>query len=204
MNESEHSENDSVAGWAALYQTASQQWSHAEQIRWTLLYNYLMASTILLLAWSAVFASSCSREKAIVLVLLSLGGAGLSGLWVALGLRATGFVRKYAEAGLTLEAGFIKATGISPPNAPFAVAREHREQVTGLARRASSAVVLWIVPTVFLLIYVGLVWVSVRDIGTPLVSIRNVVTGALGLAALVLVVKAYRQLPRHPSKHAGA
>jgi hypothetical protein len=40
-----------------LYQAASEQWAHAEQIRWTLLYNYLTASMILLLAWTTVFAA---------------------------------------------------------------------------------------------------------------------------------------------------
>jgi len=94
MTDSEPDNSTSQAGWAALYQTASQQWAHAEQIRWTLLYNYLMASTIPLLAWSAVFASADdSSEKAVVLVLLAVGGTALSALWVALGLRATGFVR---------------------------------------------------------------------------------------------------------------
>lgn len=205
MTESEHSEDPSHAAWVALYQTASQQWAHAEQIRWTLLYNYLMASTILLLAWSAVFASSSdSPEKIMVLVLLSLGGAGLSGIWVALGLRATGFVRRYAETGLVLETAFIETAGITPPNSPFVVAREHRDNVTGLARQASSAIVLWIVPAVFLLIYVTLAWVSVRKIGAPLISLGTVAIGALGVVAVIFVVKAYRQLPKDPSKQVGA
>jgi hypothetical protein len=100
MRDSNQIDGISHAAWTALYQTASQQWTHAEQIRWTLLYNYLMASTILLLAWSAVFApSDHSFEKAVVLALLAFAGISLSALWVALGLRATGFVRRYAAAG---------------------------------------------------------------------------------------------------------
>ena len=197
MNESEHTNLPSQDAWAALYQTASQQWAHAEQIRWTLLYNYLMASTILVLAWSAVFASSDhSREKAFVLLLLSLGGAGLSGLWVALGVRASGFVRTYAAAGHVLESDFIKVAGIAPPNSPFAVARNHRNQVTGVAKWACSAMVLWIVPTVFLFIYVALVWVSLRQLGEPLAPAGTIVIGVLGLCTVAFVVQAYRQLPK--------
>lgn len=201
MNDSDQGNTTSHAAWTALYQTASQQWAHAEQIRWTLLYNYLMASTILLLAWSAVFASSDhSFEKAVVLALLAVGGIALSALWVALGLRATGFVRRYAAAGGDLEAELIKATGISPPNSPFAVASRHREVITGLARGASSAIVLWIVPTVFLFIYIALLWVSFGQFVQPVLSAGAVTVGALVLAAIVFVVRAYRQLfPAKPN-----
>jgi len=76
-----------------LYHASVQHWSHAEQIRWTLLYNYLMASTILLLAWATVFASavplSISWPKRIALVVLPTAGLLLSVLWIGLGLRAS-------------------------------------------------------------------------------------------------------------------
>ena len=82
---------------AVVYQVASQHWAHAEQIRWTLLYNYLMASTILLLAWATVFASSVNARR-LVLLALSVAGVVLSSVWVALGARATSFVRAYERA----------------------------------------------------------------------------------------------------------
>jgi hypothetical protein len=200
MVDSEPGDPATHAAWAALYQTASQQWTHAEQLRWTLLYNYLMASTILLLAWSAVFASADhSSEKAAVLALLAFAGTGLSALWVALGLRATGFVRKYASAGRDLEAAMIQAAGITPPNSPFTVAAQHREAIAGLARGASSAVVLLVVPTVFLFIYIVLVWVSFGQSDQPRVPLGLVVAGVLAITAVFFVVRAYGQLfPTNP------
>jgi hypothetical protein len=63
----------------SVYQAASQHWAHAEQIRWTLLYNYLMASTILLLAWATIFgAQSSGQVRHSILAALAAAGAGLS------------------------------------------------------------------------------------------------------------------------------
>lgn len=195
MHNSDETDQASLSAWVGLYQTASQQWAHAEQIRWTLLYNYLMASTILLLAWAAVFASSDrSVTKAGVLVLLALGGVALSSLWVALGARATGFVRTYAAAGEKLEVEFIKAANIAPPNSPFAVAREHRRDVKGIARQAPSSFVLWIVPTVFLLLYNVLSWVSLGGAGSFAAPAGRVVVGIIALASVVFVCRAYHQV----------
>src|SRR6267142_1011966 len=87
-----------------LYAAASAQWIHAEQVRWTLLYNYLMASTVLLLAWTAVLASTLPNQtKLIVLSALAGGGLSVSLLWIALGLRASGFVDTYRTTGHVLE-----------------------------------------------------------------------------------------------------
>jgi len=55
-DEKDNATNQESATSNTLYQTASQHWIHAEQVRWTLLNNFLMAATILLLAWAAVYA----------------------------------------------------------------------------------------------------------------------------------------------------
>jgi hypothetical protein len=36
-----------------LYEVASHHWVHGEQMRWTILYNFLAGNTILLLAWAS-------------------------------------------------------------------------------------------------------------------------------------------------------
>ncbi len=137
-----------------VYQVAGQHWAHAEQIRWTLLYNYLMASTILLLAWATVFASSVGPRR-VVLFALSVAGILLSSVWVALGARATGFVKTYEDTGCVAEAA-IQGTG-----GPFAAARGHRGSVTGIARLASSGFVLRFVPSMFAALYLLLAVLSV-------------------------------------------
>lgn len=183
----------SHAALVELYQTASQQWIHAEQIRWALLYNYLMASTILLLAWAAVFASANSDPIGQrILAALAVGGVLLSGLWVALGVRAAGFVHAYRVAGNNLEQELIGAFGLSTGNAPFAVANNHRRTVAGLAKAAESARVLWLVPTVFLFLYILLARLSFGQVGG---LVADVGIGVLSLVAVVFVAVAFRQLP---------
>jgi hypothetical protein len=136
-----------------VYQIAAQHWAHAEQIRWTLLYNYLMASTILLLAWATVFASS-SNPSRFVLVVLALAGVILSSVWIALGARATSFVKMYEGVGLRAE------SAMQPSGGPFASARDHRLSLAGIARFAPSGFVLRLVPSMFVALYVTLGLVS--------------------------------------------
>jgi len=66
-----------------VYHVTSQHWAHAEQIRWTLLYNPLVAYTILLLAWAATFATNTRPAGAwLPLTSLSFGGLCVSLLWI--------------------------------------------------------------------------------------------------------------------------
>lgn len=131
-----------------IYQVASQQWGHAEQIRWTLLYNYLMASTILLLGWATVF--TCGHPgRLFALIVLGFAGFLLSLLWIALGKRSSGFVQSYSEFGQGLECG-----GESPIGAgAFNAAKKHREEITGIASLATSRRVLFVVPLIFAIVF---------------------------------------------------
>ncbi len=169
----------------ATYQAASQHWAHAEQIRWTLLYNYLMASTILLLAWATIFAAQGSiTSRDWILAALAAAGALLSALWVALGARATGFVKMYAATGEGLEANLAPPKRGSSIRAPFAAAAEHRGSVTGVARLAPSHVVLWAVPSLFLLLYLGLLYLSALGVLAPGRSFPWYVPASAGLLYL--------------------
>lgn len=143
-----------------LYAAASAQWIHSEQVRWTLLYNFLMASTVLLLAWTAVLASTQPHiAKLIVLSALAGGGFIISLLWIALGLRASGFVDTYREAGMCLEK--VVGRGLDTPSGPFVRARLHRDALRRVKfcsrhrveRLASSRRVVYIVPAAFTGIY---------------------------------------------------
>jgi len=173
----------------ALYQAASQHWAHAEQIRWTLLYNYLMASTILLLAWATVFASNSSHP--IVQFVFAAAGAILSALWVALGARATGFVSMYSATGRSLEPLPEQLAGEVARVGPFAAAARHRSSMTGVGRFAPSHFVLWLVPTLFLVVYLALLYLSIRDALRP----KLVIPGwSVILAALIVLGFAARWL----------
>lgn len=151
---------------ASLYEAAVQHWSHAEQIRWTLLYNYLMASTILLLAWATVFASALpgaiSWPKRFALVTLPIGGLVLSVLWIALGLRASSFVEMYTRVGRALEPK-SDSESKSEADGPFVSASNHREVLSGVASWATSRRVLVLVPLLFVCIYGILVGISISE-----------------------------------------
>lgn len=143
---------------AELYQAASQQWAHAEQIRWTLLYNYLMASTILLLAWATVYAAqSTLRSRPWILVLLAAAGTVVSLAWVGLGLRASSFVDAYAQLGKALE-GQLSENDVGP----FAQAAQHRQKITGWAGRTTSWRIVAGVPALFALVYLVLCGLAVK------------------------------------------
>lgn len=149
------------AGILSLYQVAAQHWAHAEQIRWTLLYNYLMASTLLLLAWATVF--TCSQPwRQPVLIALAGTGVAVSGVWVALGARASSFVTMYTDLGRSIESVTQNKCSLSNNLiGPFSAANVHRHNIGGIARLAPSWLVLLVIPGQFVILYFGLVLVSI-------------------------------------------
>jgi len=128
-----------------VYPAASDHWTHAEQVRWTLLYNFLMAITILLLAWAAVAAATVEPlwAKRLVLLSFSAGGFILSVVWFGLALRAGRFVHHYAGFGRSVERDHLNIEG------PFRSAESFRCTIGGPAALAPSRVVLPLVPALF-------------------------------------------------------
>ncbi len=161
-----------LLGLEAVYQAATHHWAHAEQIRWTLLYNYLMASTILLLAWATVFAGNHTSVPATaVLVLLSLAGASVSAIWILLGRRASAFVEKYALGGRALENCLkpdLSSAAANPSSyvGPFTSAHELRKDFEkgtkkgDWARVTQTHRVVAAVPIIFLVLYLVLLVIS--------------------------------------------
>jgi hypothetical protein len=147
-----------------LYQVAAQLWAHSEQIRWSLLYDYLMASTILLLAWATVFASPLAHgtARAIILVLLAAGGTLISFVWTAFVLRDSTFVDMFENVGVQAEGALTYYRGqASPPlRGPFVSNRAHRDKVPTVLRWATSRRVVLLVCGAFTLIYAALTILS--------------------------------------------
>lgn len=148
----DHEDKTVDASPAVVYPIVVQLWAHAEQIRWTLLYNFLVASTILLLSWATIFASSgSSRIKTVVLIILCVVGFLLSMVWVALGRRGSSFVRMYTELGHQLE-----ADGSQTAITPFRQAEHHRTRLTGIASWVPTYKVMVFVPAIFAVFYIVL------------------------------------------------
>jgi len=148
-----------------VYQVASQLWNTSEQVRWSVLYNYLMASTILLLAWATMFGSNApGRARPLILLLLAAGGALLSGIWAAFLLRDT-FVDRFEQVALRAERDLGVLDG------PVTANISHRESLTGVYRLATSRRVATLVASLFTAIYLALTCLSAswvwRALGAP-------------------------------------
>ncbi|HSL83828.1 MAG TPA: hypothetical protein VLF66_13715, partial [Thermoanaerobaculia bacterium] len=149
----------------ATYQAVNQHWAHAEQERWAILYNFLMASTILLLAWAAVFASEPSLLRRIVLAVLALAGATISLLWVTIGCRVSSFIRVYGELGEQVERQ-LGIGSVGPFHAGERLRIEEKRNPTDgtmmdrWGRKVASRQFMVILPLLFATIYVLLLVAS--------------------------------------------
>lgn len=148
-----------------VYDSLRAFYAHEEQERWSSLYNYLMASTILLLAWATVFvATTTLPRRTIVLALLASSGIVLSILWILFGARVNSFVEEYRRVGETLEERLgMDAIG------PFLLGRTirhvgHPDRRDALARLGSLIRARYFyasVPALFVIVYVLLLAISV-------------------------------------------
>lgn len=152
----------------AAYQAVNQHWAHAEQERWAILYNFLMASTILLLAWAAVFASTASTFRTVVLVGLAAAGAAVSLLWVTIVCRVNTFIRIYGELGERVEAQ-LGIGAVGPFHAGERLRFEERQHPKDGAlmdrwgRKLVSRQFVVAVPLLFAFIYLVLLLASVAQ-----------------------------------------
>ncbi len=161
---------DSRGELIITYDAIHRHWVHAEEERWSILNNFLVASTILLLAWAAVFVAQATTARNIVLTLLSLGGFGISLLWITIASRVSIFIDLYTRLGEEVEASLVLANG------PFIQARERirhgkklETRLTGwpnrvidsLGLKISSRVFVTLIPGVFAVVYIALLLSSV-------------------------------------------
>jgi hypothetical protein len=118
---------DSVAGCSLsksdLYSASIQLIIHAENTTWTRSSNFLLANSILMLAWATIFSSSlCDQRKAVFLFLLSSLGFVLSFVWAPFSYRSRRYLESFRKTGIALEQnlrpprpeGPLSASGIIP------------------------------------------------------------------------------------------
>ena len=89
-----------------VYSVISEHWVHSEQIRWTLLSNFLTANSILLVAWATIYIADGTPPpwtRTCVLVAFASVGLFLSLVWVGIVLRSGKFVKMYADFGCKVE-----------------------------------------------------------------------------------------------------
>ncbi len=143
----------------ALYAAGSEQWIHAEQMRWTILYNFLVGNTVLLVAWSTLFVSLISNSHSVGLKIVLIGfcviGIGGSIVWTFLVRRSNQFSERYFATGVNLERMLLPPD--SEPVGPFCISEQHR----GSGGPVKTHVVLMAVPIVFGAVYLALMIVSI-------------------------------------------
>lgn len=90
---------------ADIYNSLPQLISNAEQISWNRLYNFLTANSIMILAWSAIYAAKlpCSFLTTGVLVAICAVGTLMGIFWFGLGIRGRGFLNALVCWGAKIE-----------------------------------------------------------------------------------------------------
>ena len=175
-----------------IYQIAHEQWEHAEQLRWTVLYNFLVASTILLLAWGAVFETRpASLARTFVLLTFCLVGAFVSIVWVGLETRANKFVRHHSVKAKEIEASLPQAWHL------FSATERFRSGLKGSERWIATRRAVLFVPSTFFIMFVILGCLSLgnevlKDMGMGETAIAwATVVNAVLVSALVGVTVWY-------------
>ena len=118
--------------YAAMVQMVIQ----LENISWTRLYNYLMGSSILVLAWATVYASpSKAPWTTVVLIFLSLIGALAGPAWSSLGTRARGQLELVYQAARRLEGNArIWETSVVREELPFTIVSQARDSADSYSK----------------------------------------------------------------------
>jgi len=126
---------------------------HAEQIRWTAIYNYLVASTVFLLAWATIFSGgSRGALSRLLLVVFAVVGLLLSLIWAVLGYRASRLAASYSRLGRKIETDH----GVSVDQAPFLAANAWHVRLPWWSRLVRTGYLSMAIPVIFAALYVVL------------------------------------------------
>jgi hypothetical protein len=147
----------------AQYAAAVAFWTNGNQERWSILNNFFVASTILILAWAAVWTSPKSDSRP--LCLFSIAGVVLSAGWGVIMYRTWRFIHAFGEAGENLEKRIFKDRQDFP--GPFVVGEITREKlkpipVVGFLSARNSTISISIV---FVLVFAALFALSFAQSG---------------------------------------
>lgn len=97
--------NRNTVSAGEIYSSILQLVNYAESTTWNRLYNFLMANSILILAWATIYVSqSKTHIKTIVMVAICVIGA-ISGFFFGLlGIRGRLILKEYIKLGRSIEA----------------------------------------------------------------------------------------------------
>jgi hypothetical protein len=180
MNKQNQKDDDEL--YRLAYEAVNQHWLHAENIRWTILSNFLTGNSIFVLTWAAILSSSIN-SKQIFLGATAFAGFILSIIWLAIEARSSRFVTQYFLLGKHLEDKLsINKVGAFNRSVALRVAQKKRPQkeipavepkitydellktenrVERLFSSIPTYMVVIIIPAVFIAVYIALFIYSV-------------------------------------------
>ena len=143
---------------------------HAETIAQTRFNNYLVADSLLLLAWATLFSGQRPGSRLVLIVLAALS-AVLGFFWMILGTRQGKFLKLHLTHLVTLEHSLRPSFWIGGPMEDLRDGGQVPINSEGVMRL--RWIETWITPTMLISIGPGvlsaisliLVWVSVRPLG---------------------------------------
>ena len=133
-----------------LYKATIDLIIHAENITWTRSSNFLLANSILMLAWATIFASSLwDQRKAVFLSLLSGLGFVLSFVWAPFSYRSRRYLKSYKDRGIELEQNLSPPLQEGPLSAGERIPFSYIEEIT------KSEHMSWFIPLAFAAVFLA-------------------------------------------------
>ena len=152
-----------------LIAEATANYRSAEAIIQQRLNNFLMAESILLLASAAIVSTSSSTGKQVLVLVVSVLGAGLGLVWTGLGVRQKVFLDLHMEIILWLEGLDGRLWRVNQPIADLRDGKEvtfplsHRKvKLSGSERAFRSSNLAALVPFAFALTFTVLLGVGIK------------------------------------------
>ena len=143
-----------------LYPSLVQLVIHAETINWNRFYNFLMSNSILILAWATIYAQQLPDFATTVLVVISVLGLVSCIAAAALGWRGTGYLEKYVDLGVRIEADEeCWGTNLADEYKLLTITEQYGKDASCCWAR--SRYLLRLGPVAFLIFYVFLLCVSI-------------------------------------------
>ena len=168
-----------------IYQALPNLATNAENISWTRFNSFLVANSIIILAWIAIYTAKDISDKTILpSILASLGSIG--GLFFAgLGIRGRNNVSRFLKIGEEIES--------SKPNKeelPFTAAIDERDK--GDFSICGSRIILSLFPLVFSIVHTVFLYYSLQQNRTLQISLTSIM-GTIVVVVLCFVLIAIKK-----------
>ena len=171
-----------------IYQSLPNLVTNAENISWARFNTFLVANSIIILAWIAIYTTKDIEKKFILLsILASLGSIG--GLfWAGLGIRGRNNVSRFLDIGKRIESQKADADKEQYKNIlPFTEAIDERDK--GNFSLCGSRFILSFAPIAFSIFHTVLLYLSLASKQELQISFISIM-GTLIIVVIVFVLKA--------------